>query len=46
MKVVCGWCRKLLRGGDDGAVSHGMCERCEAKLMADLDRLEEKTSAE
>jgi len=31
-KVICGWCKKVLREGPDQLVSHGICEECEKKL--------------
>ena len=36
LKVVCGWCGKFLRGDPrSDKVSHGMCEPCGAKWLAD-----------
>lgn len=30
--VVCAWCGLVLRTGDPQTVSHGICERCVARL--------------
>src|SRR6478672_9570105 len=33
VKVVCGWCGRLLRDSqDDGATSHGICAKCSSVL--------------
>lgn len=32
MKVVCAWCGKVLRAGDDKRVSHGICSVCKVAL--------------
>ena len=29
MKVICGWCKKILKdGSEDKGISHGMCKPC------------------
>ena len=35
MHVLCAWCGKFLRGprGPALMVSHGLCEKCKAKLL-------------
>lgn len=41
--VVCGWCKRWMgtkRGLPTGAVSHGVCPACEARLMADFAEVE------
>ena len=38
-KVVCAWCGKHLNGSDSSVdVSHGICEECQEKAVADLPR--------
>lgn len=32
IKVVCGWCGKLMHEGPPMPVSHGLCPSCAAKL--------------
>lgn len=37
MKVVCSWCTRTIREGDEsGPISHGICSGCKPKLMEDL----------
>ncbi len=36
MAMVCAWCKTMIREGP-GAVSHGMCEDCLAKMNMDID---------
>lgn len=31
LKVVCGWCHKLMGVKEGSGVSHGICPECEAK---------------
>jgi len=35
MRVVCAWCRKVIKPGA-GETSHGICKPCEKKLAAEL----------
>lgn len=36
MKRVCGWCGLVLEDGDP-PISHGICGKCEADLLATLE---------
>lgn len=27
-KVVCAWCKKIIRYGESGKISHGICDLC------------------
>ncbi len=38
MKVVCAWCRKVMKDGPDNPVSHGICEACLKKQKGVLRR--------
>jgi hypothetical protein len=44
MNVVCAWCKAEMgvKPGPDGKTSHGMCDRCQAKINAELDAMETK----
>ncbi len=33
MKVVCAWCKKVIKQGDAYPVSHGICEDCIRVLL-------------
>ena len=40
MKIVCAWCGKYMgekEGGDEGEISHGVCEECSGKFLKELD---------
>jgi len=36
MKVVCAWCKKVLRESPEEIVSHGICEACEKHVARDI----------
>jgi hypothetical protein len=37
MKLVCAWCRRLMRGHPEaGRVSHAICPCCSAFMLADI----------
>lgn len=38
MKVICAWCRKILKSGK-GEISHGICKTCRTK---EIERFEKK----
>jgi len=37
MRTICAWCGREISGGedDDGRISHGMCEECSQKIVAE-----------
>jgi hypothetical protein len=38
LKVICAWCGLLMKEGTAGApTSHGLCPKCEAKLLAEME---------
>lgn len=37
MKVICAWCRRLLKDGPEHPVSHGICPDCKREVEAELD---------
>lgn len=37
LRVVCGWCGVVIRGGPPRPISHGMCKACSARMNAELD---------
>ena len=39
MKIICAWCNKTIKEGDDIEVSHGICESCYAKERAKLKQI-------
>jgi len=41
MRVICAWCGKLIREGDE-PISHGICEECYQKLLEFLKELKQK----
>ncbi len=36
MKVVCAWCKKVIRDSPEEIVSHGICETCEKRMARDI----------
>ena len=36
MKVVCAWCKKVIRESPEEIVSHGICEKCEKRMVRDI----------
>jgi len=41
MKIVCAWCEKVIRDGDENkGVSHGMCQDCYKEQVIMLDETE------
>lgn len=43
MKVVCAWCGVTIEDGpDNGEISHGCCDACYKRYMADIDARKEK----
>ena len=36
MKVVCAWCKKVLRESSEEIVSHGICAECEKHVVRDI----------
>ncbi len=39
MKIVCAWCRKVMKKGDNTKVSHGICKSCVAELTKGRHRV-------
>jgi hypothetical protein len=41
MRRVCAWCQRDLGTvpGEDGMVTHGMCDTCEATVLAEIRAL-------
>lgn len=38
MLIICAWCQKVKKSDDDpGEVSHGICQSCSEKVLADLN---------
>lgn len=38
MRVICAWCKRLLKDGPlDGLVSHGCCSACLERELANID---------
>lgn len=37
VKVICAWCKKVLKDGPEEPVSHGICEECEKKLREEVN---------
>lgn len=33
MKVICAWCKTVIKEGDDEKVSHGICPECRVKYF-------------
>ena len=47
LKVVCAWCGKHLKGSETaGDVSHGICEACQTKTVADYPLLAAQRGAD
>ena len=44
MKVICAWCRDLIRDGD-APTSHGICEACRAIHFPQPNRAGERVNA-
>ena len=44
MKIICAWCKKVLKDGLDNQISHGICNDCKANQMAELKELRRRTS--
>ena len=32
-KTVCAWCKRTLKRGYSGKVSHGICAKCKSEMM-------------
>jgi len=50
LKIVCAWCGRILGtkdcecpGGTKTPVSHGICNSCKEKVLADMDALPANT---
>jgi hypothetical protein len=41
MKLICAWCKKILREGSE-PTSHGICPECRAKCFPDSLQFAEK----
>lgn len=40
MKVICAWCKKVLRIGTiENGVSHGICPECAQKMIREANEL-------
>ncbi len=54
MKTICAYCKKEIsdnhlpapKGVPANAVSHGICERCEVKVIAEIEKLEKEKANE
>ena len=44
VKVVCSWCKKVMKEGPEDRVSHGVCEECLEKHFPETG--EEKSKEE
>ena len=36
MKTVCAWCGVIVKEGPEEFISHGICERCREKVLAQI----------
>ncbi len=46
MKVVCAWCKDVMRPGPADPVSHGICEECRNKILKERGTDGNKTCGE
>ena len=37
MKVICAWCKKVIRDSPEEIVSHGICETCEERVANGIE---------
>ncbi len=43
MKLVCAWCKKIIKDGPPEPVSHGICDTCKDKVLTVLYFTEKKS---
>ncbi len=43
LKVICAWCERIIRSGP-GPVSHGVCDSCLPKVLAEVLQRTDPTS--
>lgn len=45
MKVICGWCKKIIRDDENAKpedpVSHGICPACFKEMLKDCEKIKE-----
>jgi len=37
MKMICAWCKKVIRKGPEEPVSHGMCSQCARRMEREYE---------